>query len=346
MPRRVCTSTPRHASRGAGPLAALALAALLAGCRQPAPPAAPPPSGPAGVGALGRVEPGSGVVVLGARSLSGQPSIVGRLLVDDGDRITAGQPVAHLDSRDQLEAALHQATARIDVARRQLSQVVAGAKPSDVAARKADVARFEAELAAARQEHRRHASLGANVTAAQLDSLQLRIDATAQALEAARQHLASTAETREVDVALAMAQVEAAKRDEARARTELDASIIRSPLTGRVLKVHARAGEQVQAAGIMEVAPTAPMYVVAEVPDSDIARVKKGQRATITSDGLAAAVHGAVERIEPVVAANALMPVDPASFSDGHVVRVWIRVDDPAVVEDRVHLRVAVVIEP
>ncbi len=311
----------------------------------PAPAQATPRSAASPIGALGHVEAGDGLVMLGARSLSGQPSIVGTLVVKEGDAVARGQVVAELDSLGQLEATARQASARIEVARRRLAQVQAGAKPSDIAAQGEDIARLEAELANAKQEQARFAALGTNTTAAQLDALDTRVASTSHALAAARQRLASLSEVRPVDVEVARADLAEAVSNEQRALAERKAAVVRSPIDGRVVKVHARAGEQVQV-GILELAPTAPMYVVAEVAESDILRVKVGQRATITADGLAAPVQGVVERLGTTVLQNELRRVDPALYSDGRVVKVWIRLDNGAAVANLIHLRVNVVVTP
>src|SRR5437763_76130 len=72
--------------------------------RQPA--ATPPPEfTPSGVSCLGHIEPEDGTVRLGARSLSGQPSVVAELMVKPGDTVRSGQIVAVLNSKGQLEAA-------------------------------------------------------------------------------------------------------------------------------------------------------------------------------------------------------------------------------------------------
>src|SRR5215475_522172 len=82
---------------------------------------------PSGVTCLGHIEPEDGTVRLGARSLSGQPSIVSELHVKEGDNVRAGQIVATLNSKDQLEAAWHQAEANVRVAEARLAQARAGA---------------------------------------------------------------------------------------------------------------------------------------------------------------------------------------------------------------------------
>lgn len=299
-----------------------------------------------GIGALGRIEPGDGLVRIAARSLSGQASIVRRLLVNDGDVVRAGQPIAELDSQDELGAAAAAAAAEVEVARRRLAQVQAGAKPSDVAAQRAEVQRLQVEVAAADKELERYRRLGSNVTALEVDRLQARADTLRRALLAAEQRLTSLNEVREADTALAAAELEAAIRREARARAGHAASIIRAPVDGRVIDVHARAGEVVGAEGLMELAPTGPMYAVVEVPESDAARVRVGQRATVSGDGLAAPLAGTVERVGSLVREHRLLPVDPARFSDARVIEVRVRIDDAAAVAHLINLRVEVVIQP
>ena len=306
--------------------------------------AARAPSG--GIGALGRIEPGDGIVRIAARSLSGQASIVARVLVGEGDAVRAGQPLAELDSRSQLQAAADQAAARVEVARRRLAQVQAGARPSDIAAQMAEVERLQAELAQAEQEHQRFASLGANVTALELDRLRLRVEATRRTLTAAEQRLAGLREVRDVDLSLVQAELAEAIRNETRVRAEHEASIVRAPADGRVLEIHARPGEIVGADGLMEIAPAGPLYAVAEVPEADVARVRVGQRATVSGDGLEQPVEGTVERIGTRVIEHRLMPVDPARFSDARIVEVRVRLDDSRAVAGRMHLRVEVVIQP
>jgi HlyD family secretion protein len=285
-------------------------------------------------------------VRVAARSLSGQPSIVARLLVAEGDSVRAGQPIAELDSLPQLAAALRLAAARVSVARRRLEQIEAGSKPSDVAAQAAEVDRLRVELEVARKDQERHAALGRNITAIELDRLRLRAETTARAVAAAEQRLASLREVRGADVSLARAELDEAVSNEARARAEHAAGTLRAPADGRVLEIHARPGEIVGTEGVMELAPAGPMYAVAEVPESDAGRVRAGQRATVSGDGLERPLSGTVERVGTKVLQHRLLPVDPARFSDARVVEVRVRLDDSAAIADLIHLRVELVIQP
>src|SRR5262249_7709683 len=122
-------------SRWAWPgLMALGRAGACRTEKRPEAAAAQAPAAADTIGGLGRIQPGNGIVSIGARSLSGQASIVKQLLVAEGDTVHAGQALAELDSRDQLTALEQHARARVEVARRRLAQVQSGAKPSELAA--------------------------------------------------------------------------------------------------------------------------------------------------------------------------------------------------------------------
>src|SRR5262249_14809120 len=69
----------------------------------------------------------------------------------------------------------------------------------------------------------------------------------------------------------------------------------RTPVSGRVVKINARAGEQIGGAGIAEGAKTDRRYAVAEVYETDIGRAKAGQQATIACDALPDKLTGKLE---------------------------------------------------
>jgi len=329
--------------------AAAALAVTVSACREAsrssAAAAAAAPAPAARIAGLGRIEPGDGVVRLATRSLGGQTSIVAQVFVREGGAVSKGQVVAELDSKPQLAAAASEAAAAVAVAERRLAQMKTGAKASDVAAQQDEVERLQRDLADAQTDLRRHEALGRNVSAAELDHLRARVESASRLLAAAQQHAASLTEVRPVDIAVAEAELQRARRTEERTRAEYEASIIRSPIDGRVVKIHARAGESVGVDGLMELAPLDPMYAVAEISEADIPRVKAGQRASISGDGLKEPIHGVVERVGLKAAPNQMRPVDPQSFTDARVVEVWVKLDDPKAVENRIHLRVDVVIQ-
>jgi HlyD family secretion protein len=161
----------------------------------------------------------------------------------------------------------------------------------------------------------------------------------------ANERLTALTEVRPVDVDVARAEVEAGVREVARARAEYAASLIRAPRDGRVVKIHARAGEEVGPNGVLEFATTDRMYVLAEIAEGDISRVHPGQHATISGHGLPEPLTGTVDTVGLQVTQNSVMKLDPSEFSDARVVEAKIRLDDGERVAQLIHLRVNVVIE-
>jgi HlyD family secretion protein len=301
-----------------------------------------------GVAALGHIEPEDGVVVVAARSLTGQPSILAELKVKEGDLVRAGDLVGVLNSRDQLEAAWREADARVVLAKKQLAQIEAGARPGDLEAQRAEVARAEAELANAETEYARFERLYQSQAAAQaeLDARRTRLDTARQAVRQAKARLGSLAEIRTTDVDAARAAVAAAAAAANRARAEYEPSVIRAPIGGRVLTIHAWPGEEIGPKGVLELAKTDRMYAIAEVAESDLARVKVGDRAIVTGDALAEPLDGVVEHIGWKVAQSQVLATDPAAFVDARTVDVKVRLGDATRAERLIHAQVRVVTRP
>ncbi|MEI6666784.1 MAG: HlyD family efflux transporter periplasmic adaptor subunit [Acidobacteriota bacterium] len=320
----------------------------FSGATRPVAAAAPAtPVAATSIACLGRIEPGDGVVRLAARSLSGQPAIVGTLLVAERDQVKAGQVLVELDSVPQLRATTLLFEAHVEAARKRLEQVKAGAKGSDIAAQRAEIERVDTELENAQKDLRRYQGLREtkSVSDSALDAVRLKVDTLAKVRQQAAQRLTSLSEVRPVDVDVAKAELEASIREVALARTQYDAALIRAPLDGRVVKVHAWPGEQVGPAGVIEIAKTDRMYVLAEIAEGDMARVKAGQRATVTGHGLPGSLTGTVESVGMQVTQNSVLKVDPAEFSDARVVEAKIRLDGGERVAQLIHLRVNVLIE-
>jgi HlyD family secretion protein len=331
-------------------LLAVSLVAAIVASRSVSAPAALLPSNPAddSITCLGRISPDDGVIRISARSISGQPSLVSELLVKQGDRVKRGQVLAILNSRNQLEAGWRAALAQMHVAERRLAQVKAGVKQADLSAQSAVIARLESELSNARTEFGRYQMLreSAAISPAEFDAKKLAVDAKAHELRQAKERLNSLSDIRDVDVALAEAEVASAMMSARVARTEYEQSEIRSPIDGRVVEIHTWPGEEVQPGGILELAKPDPMYVVAEVSERDIARVRPGQAASVSSDALGAPLHGVVERIGTKVAKNDVLNVDPTAMSDARVVETWIRLDVSEKAAGLIHAQVTVRIAP
>lgn len=193
-------------------------------------------------------------------------------------------------------------------------QVIAVVQGIDL--QQADVSRFGAELETAERELKRRESLGqeGRLAETELEAVKLRTQMARATLE--------------------------------RAKADLELSIVRSPIDGRILKVHTKEGERVGEKGIAELGDTTRMYTIAEVYETDVARVRIGQKARITSPALPGVLTGKVERIGFLIGKKDILKTDPVADADARVVEVDIRMDNPESAARLTNLRVDVVIEP
>lgn len=150
---------------------------------------------------------------------------------------------------------------------------------------------------------------------------------------------AATVENLELNVKAAEAAVTAAD-------AMLALSTVLAPRKGQILYVHTQPGERVGVEGVLEIGQTDIMYAVAEVYETDIIYVKKGQKAQIMSPALSGPQSGAVESIGLKVGRMDVLGMDPVAQADARVIEVHILLDDPAAVSHLTNLQVEVEITP
>ncbi|WP_019500406.1 HlyD family efflux transporter periplasmic adaptor subunit [Pseudanabaena sp. PCC 6802] len=319
------------------------------------------------VTALGRIEPMGQVIKLSV--INAQDSRVDKLLVQEGDYVKAEQVIAVLQGLDKKKAALAEAEQELAVQEAKLAQTLAGeSKVGEIAAqeaniaqlearlrtetaeKKAAIARIEAELRNDRITYQRYQTLhqeGA-VNTSDIDEKRKNWETSQAKLDEAKAQLANAESTlkeqirqqqatldklqevRPVDVRVAQAQMQYSKTKVATAKADLDDVYVRVPVAGRILKINTRIGEQVNTQqGIVELGQTDRMYAIAEVYETDVYKIKPGQRARITSEngGFEGELQGTVDRIGLQIKKKNVLDSDPAADKDARVVEVKIRID-------------------
>jgi HlyD family secretion protein len=315
---------------------------------------------------LGRLEPEGEVIHLSAPT-SIQGTRVKRILVKEGEKVQLEQVVAILDTYESRLAALNRAKQQVKIAKARLAKVKAGAQTGEItaqqatiarleaesrgeiAAQQAAIARLEAELSNAEAENRRYEELyqtGA-ISASARDSKRLPMQTAQQQLKEAKATLKRTVasyreqiaqakatlnrivEVRPEDVRLAQAEVDDAIAQVQQAQADYNLAYVRSPINGKVLKIHTRAGEIVSNQGIADIGKTNQMYVVAEIYETDIKKVQIGQQATITSVAFPGKLQGTVSQIGLQVSKQNVFDVNPQADTDQKVVEVKIRISNP-----------------
>jgi HlyD family secretion protein len=128
------------------------------------------------------------------------------------------------------------------------------------------------------------------------------------------------------DMQIAQAQISNAIANVRKAEAQLRLSYVQAPIAGEILKIHSKSGEAIGADGIAEIGQTSQMYVIAEIAEDSIAKVRIGQNATITSDNGAFSneLKGTVIEIGRKIGKKDVLNTDPAADVDARVVEVKI----------------------
>jgi HlyD family secretion protein len=255
---------------------------------------------------------------------------VDQILVAVGDRVKAGQVVAVLDTYRRRAAAVQESSAGVTVAKAKLAQVQAGPKPEDVKAQEALVDRCQAECRAAERDLGRAVVLFKRAAGSrqEFDDQNLKYQQSRESLKQANAQLAALKAIRPADLRVAEAELAQAEAALAVAQAELQASQVCSPISGRALRIHTWPGERVGNQGILDVGNTDLMYVVAEVYEEDIGKVRVGQAAKVRVPTLGAELAGKVVHKDLVVSRKVIFNNDPVADIDARVVEVRIRLSE------------------
>lgn len=297
------------------------------------------------VAAQGRIEPEGGVVKVAASYQFSAPQVIHELRVQTGDRVNQGQVLAVLDSQPRLQAAVDLAKAELRLAESRHAQALTRQKAGDVEAAEAASAAARVDFLHAERELKRSTQLDTQAAVARMEidrwetevaAKRALLDQRQRTHKALRDNLAAEV----VTAAAAMGMARVALR---RAEAEAACGEVRAPRDACILKVLLRAGE-LAATPILELGDTRVMNVIAEVYETDIRHVRPGSTATVRSQALAAELHGKVTQIGQRVRKRDAFNVDPTARTDGRVVEVMIRLDDPKPVEGLTNLEVEVVI--
>ena len=349
----------------------------LAGAVALADDAAPPRA--ADVGALGKLEPESEVIKLDAAA----PDRLDQLTVRRGEPVTKGQVVGYLDSYAEQLAQQKLIEAQLDEARAQLAaqteldnrriedaqdrlKRVDEMMPQQIAAQSAAVEAQQAVLDNNRNIYSSYTELvrkdaGSRRTRDDQETLVKQGDANLRAaqsqLNLLQRQYAFDRRLAENQVTLAKAAMQTTRanapitsltRRLELARVQVRRATLISPIDGRVLNIQVHPGEQVGQPDdkpILSLGGTGRMRVVAEVYETDVARVRLGDKAKITSPAFAGPLTGQVVEIGDMIFKNDVLNLDPAARADARVVEVRIALDHSEPVAKLTNLSVNVVID-
>lgn len=198
--------------------------------------------------------------------------------VNEGDIVTAGQIVAKLDT-DELNARLQQAQA-------QVQQVRENRKYAS-----AIVRQHQSELELARKNLARSQNLyvNNNISLVQLQQHEAAVDSLVAAIAAAKAQVVASDSA--INAALAQKQA---------IQTNINDSLLKSPIEGRVLYKLLEPGEVIGSGGkVLTVLKMDDIYMTIFLPTSDVGRVKIGSEARIKLDAIDTVIPAKVSFVSP-----------------------------------------------
>lgn len=287
-------------------LAVVAAAGVLTGCK-PAPggkggkPAVTVPTSDYATIANGKVDVEGGVIQVAARTAG----TVREVYVQEGDTVTAGQILARQEDDAQRLA--------VQTARAGVQQAVAAEQLTEV------------NIRTAKREYDRLAKLApSNYVAKQ------KLDEAQDAIDTANATLISQ------KAAVATAQAELAQ-----AEYNLDLTVIRAPLAGKIIRRYANPGagaSTLNVSDMFDLEPAIPHIVRAEIVESSIPDVHVGQEAEIVSENDPTKTYaGKVLRIAATFGARKLLSDSANEATDERVVEVVVSANNaPFLIGQRV----------
>jgi membrane fusion protein, multidrug efflux system len=276
---------------------------------------------------------------LRADSVIAAPKISGYVTdvyVADNQSVKAGDPLVRLDTR-QYQAALDQAQATID------------ARMADIQRAEADIQQQHANIEQAKAQQQvsrvsaRHASdevqryaplaaTGAETTerlselTSTRDQALATVKANSAAVDAAETQVGATA----AQIAQARAQVEAAQASLRQARLDMQDTVVRAALAGKVGDRTVRVGQYVQpGTRMLTVVPVQSTYLEANFKETQVGHMRVGQPVTLHVDALPGRnLHGVVDSFAPGTGSQfALLPPENATGNFTKIVqRVPVRI--------------------
>lgn len=300
----------RHVRRAAPALLAAMIVVLLL---------APASSGAAGeVGAIGHLVPKDGII-----DLTGTPGTqVQRILVEPHDLVRRGDILVILSNYDLLKAESESARLELDAAETRGKDRLA-LQRAMLAAAEMQLRHNEAALA-------EYQALGSNaVSQAELTRRQNFVAESRSKVTIEKLRLRQL--ERELDFERSRAALQA-KLAEAKLRS---ATVV-APSDGTVLEIRNQVGEGVASEPLIRMADLSEMYVICDVFEADVLKLKEGMPASAASKSLPLPLTGVVQRVGRIVdtsrkLAKVVIRLDQAEAVErliGMEVQVTIRTDE------------------
>ncbi len=215
------------------------------------------------------------------------PGRVRERLVDEGEQVKAGQIVARLDDED-LRLELAQRERDTEVLGANLRELETGFRKEDIDRADAAVKRVKADAERLKADFARQETLYRRevISRRDYDAAKASFESSQAALrEAVAQQELMHRGPRSEQIDAARARLAQAREALELARTRLGYTTLAAPMAGLVLAKHVEPGEQVTAGTpIVSMGDMVNTWMRAYIAETDLGRVKVGQKARVTSD--------------------------------------------------------------
>ena len=218
------------------------------------------------------------------------PKTVGQvkeLLVKEGDTVQKGDILVRLDD-EQIRLQVAQARATLDSAQASLEKIRAGARPQEISQAEAAVQQAKINRDSAEENYLRMEKLFSEgaVSEQQFEQAKNQYEiAQAQFQSANESYKLVTEGAAEQDIKAVEAQARQVQSTLEIAQSQLNNTIVRAPISGRITSVNAKTGEMISSAvPLLVIIDTSELYVNTGISEKDVASIKIGQEAEIFID--------------------------------------------------------------
>ena len=225
-----------------------------------------------------------------ARIISVSSRVPGRVesvAVEEGQEVTPGMTLA-VQASDKSIILLNQRKAELQGAQAKLAELRKGARAEEIAVNRAEVRAREVERFRKESILRRLEGLAAvqPIARQELDSRREEAERARAELEVSRNRLVLLlAGSRQEEIARADAELKLARARLNEAEADLADGVVVAPVAGIIAKRMVNPGEFVrEGQGLFRIVETEKTWVVANLEEDDIGRIRVGQPATIQVD--------------------------------------------------------------
>ncbi|MFT4251907.1 MAG: HlyD family secretion protein [Caulobacter sp.] len=267
--------------------------------------------------------------------------------VGDNQAVVPGQPLLKIDpvnyeaSLAAQAAAIEARQADLEAAQRQVDQQQASVAQADAQLKGAqDAAAFTAREA---ERYRMLSDQGAETAQRYAQALNEHDQARAKlrAAQASQDQARRQTATLSAQVDQARAQLKSAQAQARSAQINVDDTVLRAAVAGRVGDRSVRLGQFVQPGGrLMSIVPVSQIYLVANFKETQIGRMRAGQHATVKIDAFGdRKIDAVIDSFAPGTGAQfALLPAENATGNFTKIVQrvpVRFRVTAPSDLRER-----------